>query len=97
MTKLEQKIIELGYDIDVAEYIYNKIAYKTFLKHFEFCYIEVKVYSSFALSHFSAIKPINFRIKYEFDGFAKQKTIDDLQLAFNVMQKDLEILKECEK
>ena len=95
MTKLEKKLVDLGYDIDIAEYIHNKIVYKTFLKHFECCYIEVKVYSSFALSHFSAIKPINFRIKYEFDGFSKQETIDNLQLAFDVMEKDLKELKQC--
>lgn len=96
MSRLEEKLLQLGYDIDAAEYIYNEIAYKTFLKHFEFCYIEVKVYSSFALSHFSAIKPFNFRIKYEFDGFSKQKTIDNLQEALNTMQKDLEELKKCQ-
>lgn len=97
MTKLEQKLIELGYDLESAEFIHNKLMYKTLLKSFEFCYIEVKVYSSYALSLFTAIKPIHFKIKYGSEGFRKKEVIDNLQLAFNVMQKDLEILKECEK
>ena len=97
MTKLEEKLIELGYDLESAEFFHNKLIYKTLIKSFEFCYIESKVYSSYALSHFTAIKPICFKIKYGSEGFRKQEVIDNLQLAFNELQKDLEILKECEE
>lgn len=96
MTKLEQKLQELGYEIDSAEYLHNKLISKILFKSFEFCSIEARVHSSYALSIFTAIEPINLKIKYEYDGFRKQEVIDNLQQAFNEMQKDLEELKKYE-
>ena len=79
MTKLEEKLIELGYE-NVYGYVYIKRLNSIYSISFE-------VYSSvYYCSTYREIK-----------SFRKQQDIDDLQQAFNTMQKDLEVLKECEK
>ena len=78
MTKLEQKLIQLGYVSDRFPTIYSK---KKLLKY-----------------------EINFSIGYGIECYMEtfmlvrtQQDLDELQQAFNEMQKDLEILKECEE
>lgn len=76
MTKLEEKLIELGYLKDAYN---SKVYYKD-------CY---------------GLHGININIKNEikgkvwsvYEGYTSQIQIDNLQKAFDEMQKDLEILK----
>ena len=77
MTKLEEKLIELGYKKDF-EYYWEKAKW---------------VNNSFI------VYQINKKLKGRLVdcSISSQQHIDDLQLAFNEMQKDLEILKECEE
>ena len=97
MTKLEKKLIELGYEIDKVVYISGKVGYKSYIKHQKDCDIEVRIYPNFITRKFDMKKKFTAHIEIDFKGFAKQEFIDNLQLAFNEMQKDLEILKECEE
>ena len=83
MTKLEEKLIELGYaeDKNVSGY------YK---KYFDYAYIAIYIDK-------------DNTIKYEWSGvqmkklvrIKSQKHINDLQQAYNEMQKDLEVLRQC--
>lgn len=78
MTKLEEKLVELGY-----ENVYANV----YLKRLNSIYsISFEVYSN-----------VYFYNTYrEIKTFKTQQDIDNLQLAFNVMQKDLEELKLCQ-
>lgn len=80
MTKLEEKLIELGYK---KELVYTK----------EFCtkdnYLIVFIYIV-ASPH--KINDYRVMVASPF-SFSKQEHIDLLQLAYNTMQKDLEELK----
>lgn len=81
MTKLEQKLIELGYELN-GEYNY----YNVYRKRISSNDLFVEVYHNLSLDYCIDV------------GYVySQQDINDLQQAFNVMQKDLEILKECEK
>ena len=75
MTKLEEKLIELGYE----NYIYYW--QKTTWVNNTFVVIQISKVLTGSLSR-CIIK--------------SQQDIDNLQLAFNEMQKDLEVLKEYE-
>lgn len=75
MTKIEEKLIELGY-----ENVYASV----YLKRLNSIYsISFDVYSSVYF----------YSLYRENKSFKTQKDIDNLQQAFNEMQKDLEILK----
>ena len=90
MTKLEQKLIELGYEKDKQEYSDNVIYKTTFVKYFKYCCIHVEIYNIVNNNY-------HFCIETFAKAFAFQEFIDNLQQAFNTMQNDLEILKECEE
>ena len=79
MTKLEQKLAELGYKpyYRCYEKIVGKIS--IFVEPFN---------EPFTKIHKMYVYNDNHYIK-------KQEQLDNLQQAFNEMQKDLEILKEC--
>ena len=85
MTKLEQKLIELGYE-------QSKLIKEFYEKKFNYTYITIY------------INP-NSTIKDEWCGvqrkglrhFQQKEQIKELDKAFNQMQKDLKILKECEE
>ena len=80
MIKLEQKLIELGYEI------YHKDEYSiTWCKSYSIGYIHIEIRKD---------KIINSCIKSITDLFFTQNHIDYLQQTFNEMQKDLNILKE---
>lgn len=80
---LEQKLIELGYRISIFDHRYIKYNKET---------------DNYILIQLSESN--NSIIFYSFgyqNAFKTQQDIDNLQQAFNEMQKDLEILKECEE
>lgn len=85
MTKLEEKLIELGY-----EHRYDPTAQK------------VEYFKSMRVSN----RWIRLVVVIDIDRIIRncvancidiksQQDIDNLQQAFNVLQKDLEVLKEC--
>lgn len=80
MTKLEEKLIELGYE----QFIRRGLKW-------------VKGSNGYAVVVDTSVKPIKSYVVLEFSHLDRQWEIDNLQLAFNEMQKDLEILKECEE
>ena len=80
MTKLEEKLIELGYIRTIKSY-YNQ--YKKVYKK-KVIIIEI---------HFHRNNEI---VGYIGDCISTQQDIDNLQQAFNTMQKDLEVLKQCQ-
>ena len=83
MTKLEEKLIELGYKLKFDTY------YALYVKHFKGCTIVLNI-----------LKEQNNRIACYIDKMVpiyNQQDIDNLQLAYNELQKDLEALKEYEK
>lgn len=81
MTKLEQKLIELGY---------LPVSYRKYQKcYFEDFHIEIEL----TLNNKAKGK---LRTN-AFYWFYTQQDIDNLQQGYNEMQKDLAILKECEE
>ena len=85
MSKLEEKLIELGYDIENTDWTYKQ-ATKAYMDCCIIIYFNKEKYGNNIT--FKCVKPI-FSIK-------SQQDIDNLQQAFNVLQKDLEVLKEYE-
>ena len=81
MIKLEQKLIELGY-----EKVYFTLWEKIFLNNF---IIRLEVIDNKITDRFELVNHQNIIIRTQFE-------IDNLQQAFNQLQNDLEILKECE-
>ena len=81
MTKLEKKLEEMGY---------KETPYGNWLK-----YHDDNGYFIFEIEILKKIKGMVRPNMYTW--FRTQQDIDNLQQAFNEMQKDLEILKECEK
>ena len=80
MTKLEQKLVELGY----LKHTPRSLKYGKFVEGYE-------------LLIDTSIKPFKSYIVMEDFWLNKQSEIDELQQAFNEMQKDLEELKEYEE
>ena len=78
MTKLEEKLIELGYEKE--EYL--DFIYFRYINNF---YIFI---NSRNLKKYGVECPMMI--------YTKQKDINNLQQAFDVMQKDLEVLKQCQ-
>ena len=76
MTKLEQKLVELGYEL-LAKHLYKK-------EYFYGGTIEIIIYSN-----------NDYCIKIDIDNF--ESNINEIIKCMNEMQKDLEILKECEE
>jgi hypothetical protein len=89
MTKLEDKLKELGYHKYQTTYFRDDDKpYIDFKK--QYCYratIHIELYDN-------KIDAYNVTTEYEY--FTTQQAIDNLQQAFNIMQKDLEVLKEYE-
>ena len=83
MTKLEKKLIELGYEK------YHKYAYKKDFGLKFSIWIVLKANNLNILNNWVSVGA--------FYPIRTQQDIDDLQQAFNVMQKDLEVLKEYEE
>ena len=86
MTKLEQKLIELGYEIYLKEFnTVSKLAYKTINKY------DIKLRLNKEITKIKAFGVVDECIELYINS---QEQIDNLQQAFNIMQKDLEILKQ---
>lgn len=83
MSKLEQKLQELGY-----EYVECKNCFGKKQSRFISIFIELNKDKS---------KVNDYDVEYTANRFRKQEQIDNLQQAFNTMQKDLEILKDIDK
>lgn len=81
MTKLEQKLIELGYEYFNKSYAKNINDFYIFVDPYDEKFS--KIHKMYVYDHIVFIK--------------QQEQLDNLQQAFNVMQRDLEILKECEE
>ena len=79
MTKLEEKLIELGYKQ------FAKIGYEKFCQS-----------TRIVIGVNSKTKEIYGKIKDNFNYIDKDYQINELVSAFNIMQKDLEVLKEYE-
>ena len=92
MTKLEQKLIELGYVLDNVEYYKNEPLFSKYEKYFKHCRIVASVCHKIE----NQCDSYNLYVKADTDSFAIKVFLDSLQQAFNEMQKDLEILKELE-
>ncbi len=83
MTKLEKKLIELEYEKILHNYMTKLTQYK---KGFAYCHIRIFVREGEL-------------VMYELCpncGYQNQYEVDNLQKAFNQLQKDLEALKGCE-
>lgn len=89
MTKLEKKLIELGYEVNSIQYISNKPYMIIYEKRFDnICHIEVHyIYHNEKWS-------IHFYIDVN-GPFAKFE-IDRINNTFNEKQKDLEVLRSVE-
>lgn len=83
MNKLEQKLIELGYKYDLSHYVYTK----------EY---QLDTDNKIMIVLNSDRTTIQNSRVYCLSPYFKQQDIDNLQLAYNEMQKDLEVLKEYE-
>ena len=81
MTKLEEKLIQLGYKKILHNFMTKLTNYQ---KDFAFCKIRIFVRDGDL-------------VMYELDqncGYQEQYELDNLQLAYNQLQKDLEVLKD---
>ena len=87
MTKLEQKLIELGYE---KQQKYNS-------KQIIILYLKDMFYGLTIYYNLVTNKIVDNLVLTNGKCVRTQQDIDSLQLAFNEMQKDLEILKECGK
>lgn len=83
MTKLEQKLIELGY---------KKVFYDDYEKPISF---DETVKICIRLDRFN--EKIRDKVLVGYTFKTQQSQFDLEQLAFNEFQKDLEIIKECEE
>ena len=81
MTKLEEKLKELGYE--ERDYI-HKVFSKNLFPYLIFIKLENDKIS-------------NYAINYCWFSISSQRDMDELQQAFNIMQKDLEELRMYER
>lgn len=80
MTKLEEKLIDLGYKKLTHNYMTRLTRYK---KDFDFSYIHFHIRDN-EIDMYGVSPTCDYQTQYE---------VDDLQQAFNQLQKDLEVLK----
>ena len=83
MTKLEEKLIQLGYEKISHNYMTRLTRYK---KEFAFSYINFHIRDN-EIVMYGVSPTCDYQTQYE---------IDDLQEALDQLQKDLEELKEYE-
>ena len=84
MTKLEKKLIELGYE----HYNDDFAKITTWYKNMNDCDIKIQI-------DYVSEQIIYTNIQYWTSVFSNQSQIDNLQQAFNQLQNDLKELKEC--
>ena len=83
MTKLEEKLIELRYDVEV-ERSWDCLAIP-FIRYYGNHKLVIYFNKVKETCKNYCVIPINY--------YSKQSDIDNLQQAFNMLQKDLEVLK----
>lgn len=83
MTKLEEKLIELEYKYDLSHYVYTK----------EY---QLDTDNKIMIVLNSDRTTIQNSRVYCLSPYFKQQDIDNLQQAYNEMQKDLEVLEQCQ-
>lgn len=88
MSRLEQKLIELGYEFDHYEIFTSQNAYKKLIGDID-CSI-IFIYTNKDINEIATYYVINGIVK-------SQIHINNLQQAFNEMQRDLEELKQCQE
>ena len=87
MSRLEEKLIELGYEFDHYEVFTRQNAYKKLIGDFDTAIIFIYVNKNTnKIATYYAINGI----------VTSQIHINNLQQAFNEMQRDLEVLKLCQ-
>lgn len=86
MTKLEEKLLELGYVYDHK----NSYKYEIFMwkPYGEFGSIKINIERGKNQINFAGVDKVGM--------IQEQQDIDNLQQAFNILQQDLEVLKEYE-
>lgn len=86
MTKLEQKLIELGYELnDWLSWSFTNVAYsKKYERHKIVIYVDKNTQSYKG----QRVLPLTY--------YNNQQDIDNLQQAFNQLKKDLKELKQVE-
>ena len=91
MTKLEEKLQELGYRKDYEFYQRENITLLCYEKYkYNFLYIQIILYKENNKLHSGKVVLYDKEIYH-------YKQVDEINDAFNEMQKDLTILKEIEK
>ena len=80
MTKLEEKLVEFGYEKDKIFKWYFKLSS-----------------NGMEISISITDNGLKGKVWNKYRYYDQQQDIDNLQQAFNEMQRDLEILKECEE
>lgn len=86
MTKLEEKLIKLGYVYDhERSYEYEIFFWKPY---FEFVHIKINIERGENHINFAGVESVGI--------IQEQQDIDNLQQAFNQLQQDLEVLREYE-
>ena len=88
MSRLEEKLIELGYEFSHYEVFTRQNAYKKHIGDID-CAV-IMIYTNKDIDKIKSYYAINGIVQ-------SQIHINNLQQAFDVMKKDLEILKECEE
>ena len=86
MTKLEQKLLKLGYEIENTDW-----TYKTARKWFEYGWFNI-LFNKEKYGNNIYYSCVDYIFK-----FKTQQDIDNLQQAFNQLQADLKELKKYEK
>ena len=92
MTKLEEKLIELGYKRTSANKVTNLDIngfHPFYYKYIGKCCLSITINKD--------MKITNYFIDSSSRFFNNQQDINELQQAFNQLQKDLEVLKEYEE
>lgn len=89
MTKLEEKLIELGYELEVIKDEWANI----YIYHFE---KYIKYYNNSLVIQLSEEKKIISFYVVNSGLFDDTTDINNLQQAFNQLQNDLEVLKQDE-
>jgi hypothetical protein len=88
MTKLEEKLKELEYK-KIKTIYFEEDDTPVIIFEKPYCF-----HASIYIELFDDIIE-NYYIKNDYNNIVTQQAIDNLQQAFNVMQKDLDVLRKC--
>ena len=91
MTKLEEKLLELGYEYASPNGYYSRLKNDYVMRYEKDTEEDYQIIID--LDYKTKTKIIDYYISL---SILRPKDMDNLQQAFNIMQKDLEVLKEYE-